>query len=160
MNPRSSWQPVAVAAGAAMAVAGLGGLMTEIGPWYLSLRQPWWKPPDWAFGPAWTVIFAMTAVAGVVAWRSAPGRTRRRRLLVLFALNGCLNALWSFLYFRLHRPDWALIEVGFLWFSVLWIMGETGRYSRKACVLLVPYLLWIAFAATLNWVTVALNGPF
>ncbi|MGE0329409.1 MAG: TspO/MBR family protein [Ramlibacter sp.] len=160
MNSRGGWQPVVFAAGAAMAVAGLGGLMTDIGPWYLSLKQPAWKPPDWAFGPAWTVIFALAAASGVAAWRSAPSRADREWLLALFALNGFLNVLWSLLYFRLRRPDWALLEVGLLWLSVLLLMGVTGRYSRKASLLLAPYLLWILFAAALNWATVRLNGPF
>ncbi len=160
MSSRGGWRPVVFAAGAAMAVAGLGGLMTDIGPWYLSLKQPAWKPPDWAFGPAWTVIFALAAASGVAAWRSAPSRADREWLLALFALNGFLNVLWSLLYFRLRRPDWALLEVGLLWLSVLLLMVVTGRYSRKASALLAPYLVWILFAAALNWATVRLNGPF
>lgn len=160
MSSRGGWQPVLVAAGAAVAVAGLGGLMTDIGPWYLSLKQPEWKPPDWAFGPAWTIIFALAAASGVAAWRSAPSQASREWLLGLFALNGFLNVLWSLLYFRLQRPDWALMEVGLLWLSVLLLMGVTWRYSRKASLLLVPYLVWIAFAAALNAATVQLNGPF
>lgn len=160
MSSRGGWRPVVFAAGAAVAVAGLGGLMTDIGPWYLGLKQPAWKPPDWAFGPAWTVIFALAAASGVAAWRSAPSRADREWLLALFALNGFLNVLWSLLYFRLRRPDWALLEVGLLWLSVLLLMVVTGRYSRKASLLLAPYLLWILFAAALNWATVRLNGPF
>jgi len=160
MSSRGGWRPVAIAAGAAIAVAGLGGLMTDIGPWYLSLQQPAWKPPDWAFGPAWTIIFALAAASGVAAWRSAPSQASREWLLGLFALNGFLNVLWSLLYFRLQRPDWALMEVGLLWLSVALLMGVTGRYSRKASLLLAPYLVWIAFAAALNAATVRLNGPF
>ncbi len=160
MTSRSGWQPVVFAAGAAIAVAGLGGLMTDIGPWYLSLKQPAWKPPDWAFGPAWTIIFALAAASGVAAWRSAPSQASREWLLGLFALNGFLNVLWSLLYFRLQRPDWALMEVGLLWLSVLLLMVVMGRYSRTASLLLAPYLVWIAFAAALNAATVRLNGPF
>ena len=160
MSSRGGWQPVVIAAGAAIAVAGLGGLMTDIGPWYLGLKQPAWKPPDWAFGPAWTIIFALAAASGVVAWRSAPSQAGREWLLGLFALNGFLNVLWSLLYFRLQRPDWALMEVGLLWLSVLLLMVVTGRYSRKASLLLAPYLVWIAFAGALNAATVRLNGPF
>jgi benzodiazapine receptor len=160
MSSRGGWRPVAIAAGAAIAVAGLGGLMTDIGPWYLGLKQPAWKPPDWAFGPAWTIIFALAAASGVAAWRSAPSQASREWLLGLFALNGFLNVLWSLLYFRLQRPDWALMEVGLLWLSVLLLMVVTGRYSRKASLLLAPYLVWIAFAGALNAATVRLNGPF
>jgi translocator protein len=153
-------QPILIAAGAAIGVAGLGGLLTDVGPWYQSLAQPGWKPPDWLFGPGWTVIFSCAAAAGVIAWREAPGQADRRWMLALFALNGSLNLLWSLLYFRLRRPDWALAEVVFLWLSVLLLMLVIGRYSRRASYLLAPYLLWTGFAGALNWATVRLNPPF
>lgn len=156
----SSRKPVVVAAAAALGVALLGGLMTDIGPWYFALRQPAWKPPDWLFGPVWTLIFALAAAAGVSAWRRAPGRADREWLLALFALNGFLNVLWSLLYFRLRRPDWALWEVGFLWLSILLLMVVLSRYARRATWLLLPYLLWVSLAAALNAATVQLNGPF
>ncbi|WP_077001900.1 TspO/MBR family protein [Variovorax sp. KK3] len=154
------WKPVVVAAFAALCVATLGALMTDIGPWYRSLQQPAWKPPDAAFGPIWTLIFALAAAAGVIGWRrTAPGRVREW-MLVLFALNGFLNVLWSLLYFRLHRPDWSLVEVPFLWLSVLALVVMLWRVARLASVLLLPYLLWVAIAAVLNWESVRLNGPF
>ncbi len=155
-----AWKPILVAAAAAFAVAGLGALMTDLGPWYRGLVRPSWQPPDWLFGPAWTLIFALCAVAGVGAWQRAPDRASREWLLALFALNGFLNVLWSLLFFRLRRPDWALFEVGFLWLSVLLLMLVLGRYARRSSWLLLPYLLWVAFAAALNLATVRLNGPF
>ncbi len=155
-----SLKPVLIAAAAAFAVAVLGGLMTDIGPWYLSLKQPPWKPPDWLFGPAWTVIYALTAIAGVKAWRLAPDRLSRDTLLVLFSANAFLNVFWSLLYFRLKRPDWALYEVVFLWLSVLALVVVLSRYSRASGWLLLPYLVWVAFAGVLNAVTAQLNGPF
>ncbi len=160
MSRASRWRPVVLAALAAAAVAGLGALMTDLGPWYRALAQPTWKPPDWAFGPAWTLIFALAAASGAKAWRAAPGQAEREWLLALFALNGFLNVLWSLLYFRLHRPDWALMEVGVLWLSVLLLMVVIGRYSRGASLLLSPYLVWITFAGALNAATVRMNGPF
>ena len=153
-------RPIIIAALAALTVAVVGGVMTDIGPWYLSLIKPAWQPPDWLFGPAWTLIFSLAAASGVIAWRDAPNQSSREWMLALFALNGFLNVLWSLLFFRLRRPDWALMEVGFLWLSVLLLMIVLGRYSRKASLLLTPYLAWIAFAAFLNWTTVRLNGPF
>lgn len=153
-------RPVLVAAAAAICVAAMGGLMTNLGPWYQQLKQPAWKPPDWAFGPIWTVIFSLAAAAGVIAWRRAPTRAKREWLLVLFALNGFLNMLWTLLYFRLHRPDWALIEVGALWLSVLALIVLFWRWSPLSSVLLVPYLAWVGTAAFLNLAAVQLNGPF
>lgn len=152
--------PVLVAAAAAMGVAGLGALMTDLGDWYRQLVQPAWKPPDWLFGPAWTTIFALAAAAGVAAWRRAPDKASREWMLALFALNGFLNVLWSLLYFRLRRPDWALMEVGLLWLSVLLLIVVLGRYSRPSALMLLPYLVWITIAGALNWGTVQLNGPF
>ena len=149
-----------MAASAAIAVAGLGALMTDLGDWYRSLAQPPWKPPDWLFGPAWTTIFALAAAAGVSAWRKAPDKTSREWMLALFAINGFLNVLWSLLYFRLRRPDWALVEVGFLWLSVLALVLVLGRYSKGSALMLLPYLAWIGIAGALNWGTVQLNGPF
>jgi translocator protein len=156
----SRWRPIVIAAGAAIFVAVLGGLMTDLGPWYANLKQPSWKPPDWAFGPIWTAIFAMAAAAGVIGWRRAPSQAARELLLLLFAANGFLNVFWSLLYFRLHRPDWSMVEVPFLWLSILALAIVLSRYAKPAAWLLAPYLAWVAAAALLNWQTVQLNGPF
>lgn len=153
-------RPIWIAAAAAISVAVIGGLMTDIGPWYASLRQPAWKPPDWAFGPVWTTIFALAAAAGVIGWRRAPSHTGRETMLVLFAANGFLNVFWSLLYFRLHRPDWSLMEVPLLWLSVLALIALLARFAKPAAWLLSPYLVWVTIAAVLNWQTVKLNGPF
>lgn len=157
---RRRWKPVLLAALAAVAVAGLGGLMTDIGPWYQGLVKPSWQPPDWLFGPVWTTIFALSALAGVRAWEDAPDRASREWMLALFALNGFLNVLWSLLFFRLRRPDWALMEVGLLWLSVLALIVVLSRYSPRAGWLLAPYLAWVAFAAVLNYAVVQINAPF
>jgi tryptophan-rich sensory protein len=152
--------PSLVAAAAALLVAGLGATITELGPWYHGLRQPGWAPPDMAFGPAWTLIFALTALSGLTAWRSAAEQTTRESIIGLFALNGFLNLLWSFLFFRLQRPDWAAIEVLLLWASIGALMVACRQVSRTAAILLAPYLLWVTFAAVLNFEVVRLNAPF
>ena len=158
--PSPRGRAVVTAALAALAVAMLGGLATDIGPWYLGLKQPAWKPPDILFGPAWTILYAMAAASAVKAWQRAPSKAWREWLLGLFALNGFLNLLWSLLFFRLRRPDWALMEVGALWLSVAGLMLFTGRRSPVSAALLLPYLAWVAFAGWLNKAVVALNGPF
>lgn len=155
--PRLHW---IVGAACAVVVSGLGGALTHIGPWYRSLVKPAFQPPDWLFGPAWTLIFALCVVAGVGAWRAAPHARQRTQLLVLFALNGALNVLWSLLFFHLQRPDWALAEIGFLWLSILWLMAAPGRYYPRIRLLLLPYLAWVSFASVLNAAVMRLNGPF
>ena len=154
------WRPVAVAALAAIAVATLGALMTDLGTWYAGLTKPSWQPPDWMFPPAWTAIFALSAIAGVVAWRNAPDARAREAILVLFALNGFLNILWSALFFRLKRPDWALYEVALFWLSILLLIVVLARWSKVASGLLVPYLVWVGVAALLNYRVVQLNASF
>jgi benzodiazapine receptor len=156
MSP-SSYAPIAFAALAAIVVAGLGASMTDLGPWYQALRKPSWQPPDWLFGPAWTLIFACAAVSAATAWRDAPTNATREWVVGLFALNGILNVLWSFLFFRAQRPDWALIEVAALWLSIIGLIVFTFRFSRWASLLLVPYIAWVTFAAILNWAVVTLN---
>ena len=156
---RRCWKPVLVAAVAAMVVAALGASATDLGPWYQGLRKPDWQPPDWLFGPAWTLIFALTAAAGALAWSRAPRRARLP-LVAAFALNALLNVLWSELFFAFQRPDWALVEVAFLWLSIVLLMVVAGRHARAAAWLLVPYLLWVSFAAFLNYTVVQLNAPF
>ncbi len=146
--------------GAALVVAGLGALSTDLGPWYQSQIQPPWKPPDWLFGPAWTLIFGLAALSGWLAWERTRTRQSREWLLVLFSLNAVLNVSWSLLFFRLKRPDWALFEVCFFWSSILVLVLYTVRLRRAAAALLLPYLVWVAFAATLNYADVRLNGPY
>jgi tryptophan-rich sensory protein len=152
--------PILVGAAAALAVAALGGSATDIGPWYYALHKPSWQPPNWAFPVVWTLIYAVTALAGVVAWRAASSRTARQRILVLFAANALLNVGWSELFFKLRRPDWALIEVVPFWFSIVLLIVVLARISSTAGRLLLPYLAWVAFAAILNLAVVRLNPGF
>jgi tryptophan-rich sensory protein len=149
------------AAAGALAVAALGMAATDLGPWYATLKQPGWKPPDAWFGPAWTVIYTLAATAAVKAWSAADRRGDRAaqgRLIAAFALNGVLNVLWSWLFFRARRPDWALAEVVLLWLSILLLIVLAARSgSNVAAWLLAPYLLWVTFAAALNFAVVHLN---
>jgi tryptophan-rich sensory protein len=151
---------IAVAAGAVVFVAFVGGATTNTGRWYQTLRFPALKPPDWAFGPGWSLIFAFIATAGVVAWNDAPDAGTRTVLLALFAVNAVLNLAWSPLYFTLRRPDWALLELVPFWASILALILFTSGFSPRAAWLLAPYLAWVSFAGWLNWQVVQLNAPF
>jgi translocator protein len=156
----AQWRAIVLAAVAASVVAGLGALITELGPWYYSLQEPSWKPPDWLFGPAWTVIFTLAAISGYRAWsHSSRYSPDLARVLALFACNGLLNIAWSVLFFRLHRLDWALLEVVLLWLSIAGLMVLTWRVSRLSSLLLLPYLVWVSFAGCLNFAVLRLNGP-
>jgi tryptophan-rich sensory protein len=141
-------------------VAGVGAGLTELGPWYFSLKQPDWKPPDYAFGVIWSVIFTLCALSAAIAWGHAPTTVLKRRLLFLLLFNGGLNMLWSLLYFKLHRPDLAMVEWTLLWLSVLSLVLGLRSYSHVASFLVIPYLFWVSVAGLLNWQTIVLNGPF
>jgi tryptophan-rich sensory protein len=149
--------PYLVAGGVALAVALVGGLATDVGTWYRELKKPSWNPPDWLFGPAWTLIYALTAWSAARAWLNAPEADRLLLVLAPFAANAGLNAAWSVLFFTVKRPDWALIEVGALWLSIVALIVIVLPIDRQSALLLVPYLVWVSFAATLNAKIVALN---
>ena len=152
--------PVVVATIAALCVAALGATVTDLGPWYQGLAKPGWNPPDVVFPMGWTLIYALITVAGITAWRAARTSAQAEWVIGLFALNGFLNISWSILFFRLQRPDWAFFEVVLLWLSILAMILYCGRFSKKAALLLVPYLVWVGFAGALNWAVVQLNAPF
>lgn len=141
-------------------VAFVGGALTTLGAWYDALERPKAQPPDWAFGPAWTVIFALSAIAAVLAWRDASTPGARHAIVALYLANGALNILWNVFFFTRRRPDHALVEVAFLWLSILAPIVVFWSFSQTAALLLVPYLVWVSFAAYLNYEIVRLNRPF
>ncbi len=152
---------IIVAAIVTLAVLVGGAVLTKVGPWYRTLRKPWWNPPEWAFGPAWTVILGLAAWGGVEAWTAAAGDSgAHSRIALLFAINIFFHLLWTPIFFNLRRPDWALVEVAFLWLSVAALIAGLAPYSSKAALLIFPYLLWVSFAAYLNLKIVRLNAPF
>ena len=152
--------PIIVASIVTILVLGIGAVVTKVGTWYRNLRKPAWNPPDWVFGPAWTVILGLAAWAGVLAWTHASDAGAHLLIAALFGANIILHLLWTPLFFNLRRPNWALIEVPFLWLSVIALMVALAPFSPMASWLLLPYLLWVAFAAFLNLTIVRMNPPF
>ncbi|WP_353204543.1 TspO/MBR family protein, partial [Sphingomonas sp.] len=146
--------------GCAAVLLVAGGLATPIGSWYNTLRKPSWQPPGWAFGPAWTIILGLAAWSAAIAWTAAPDPASRTAIIILFAVNASFHFLWSPVFFALQRPDWALGEVVFLWGSLVALLIGLWPMSPFAALLILPYFLWVSFAAFLNWTIVRLNGPF
>lgn len=157
---RQAFFRLALAVVLSYTTAGIGGALTDLGPWYYSLRQPDWKPPDAAFGVIWTTIFTLCAISGWLAWQAVNTSALGRRVAVLFGVNAVLNMVWSALYFKLQRPDWAMVEVVFLWLSIGALIVGLWRLSRLASGLLIPYWVWVSVASVLNLQTIYLNGPF
>jgi benzodiazapine receptor len=154
------WAPTLIAAGGVTILAMAGVALTPLGPWYYSLRKPSWQPPDWLFGPAWTTIFILEAASAIICWHAAHGFAAEAWLVGTYVANGVFNMLWSLLFFTLHRPDYALYEVGFLWLSIVAMMLVLHNFAGLAWIFLLPYLLWVSFASFLNFTIVRLNKPF
>lgn len=152
------WTPAIIAALWAVILGGAGGALTDIGHWYRDLKKPSWQPPDWLFGPAWTVILGLSGWSFYLAWTAAPEALGI--IGALFAANFVLHFAWSPLFFKAKRPDWALAENVFLWLSVLALFVFLPKYSALAGWLNAPYLAWVSFAFFLNWKIVRLNAPF
>ena len=139
-------------------VAGVGGAVTNgsLGDWYPALKKPAWTPPDWVFGPVWTVLYLMMAVAAWLVWKTS-GWPRARVAIGLFAAQLALNLAWSWLFFGLRSPGLAAVEVLVLWLAIAATAAAFLRHSRLAAALLLPYLAWTTYAAALNWVIFWIN---
>lgn len=139
-------------------VAGLGGYWTSstVGTWYQTLRKPSWTPPGWIFGPVWTLLYAMMAVAAWLIWlrRSESGTTLA---LTLFAIQLAFNLAWSGLFFALKSPAAGLADILLLWLAILATLLAFWRISTPAGLLLLPYLLWVSFATALNFALWRMN---
>ena len=141
---------------ACFAAAAIGGLFMP-GEWYASLRKPSWNPPGWIFGPVWTALYTMMAVAAWLVWKRG-GFAAQRRLLTLFLVQLALNATWTPLFFGLHWPGVAFFEMLLLWVAIAATIPTFWRVNRVAAWLLVPYLAWVSFAAVLNVTLWRLNA--
>lgn len=140
------------------AAAGLGSLLTtpNLPDWYAGLNKPAWNPPNAVFGPVWTLLFALMALAAWLVWRERHTHSVRVPL-GWYALQLVLNVAWSGLFFALRRPDLAFLEILFLWAAILATLVAFLRVRKLAAALLVPYLLWVSFAAALNFALWRLN---
>ena len=126
------------------------------GEWYAALKKPTWNPPKWIFGPVWSALYAMMAVAAWLVWRRG-GFKLNRLPLSLFLTQLLLNALWSWLFFGLENPALAFGEIVLLWFGIGATLLAFWPRQRAAAWLLVPYLAWVGFASGLNFTLWQLN---
>ena len=137
---------------ASFVAAGIGGGATagSVREWYPTIAKPWWTPPSWVFGPAWTTLYILMSVAIWRIWIRRDQLVGARLTLQLHGVQLVLNALWSILFFGLHRPDLALIEIAVLWSLLLTVQLRLIRHDRVAAWLWAPYLAWVSFASCLN----------
>ena len=135
----------------------LTAVFVSTGDWYEQLNKPTWNPPSWLFGPVWMTLYTMMAVAAWLVWRRG-GWASQWRPLSVFVVQLVLNALWTPLFFALHLPDVAFVEIVFLWLMLVIAIAMFYRAHRGAAALLLPYLAWVSFAAFLNFTIWRMNA--
>lgn len=127
------------------------------GEWYGQLRRPAWTPPGYLFGPVWSFLYLTMGVAAWLVWKRG-GYRAAPVALTLFLIQLAFNGLWSWLFFGLQRPGLAFVDIALLWSAIVATTLAFWRQSALAGILLIPYLLWVAFAAALNFSIWRLNA--
>jgi translocator protein len=141
-----------------LGAGGIGAMATtpEIEGWYKTIAKPAWNPPDYVFGPVWTTLYVMMAIAAWLVWKPA-GYKAAATPLTLFVVQLVLNVVWSWIFFGMHQPGWALAEIVALWLGIVATTAVFFRCSRIAGWLLTPYLAWVSFAGVLNFAIWMMN---
>lgn len=129
--------------------------MDQVNTWYATLNQPSWTPPNWVFGPVWTTLYVLMGTAAYLVSRSP--KLGKYPVLWLFVAHLVVNTLWSIVFFTLHELLLAAIIIGLLWLLIVLLMRLYWRHSHLATYLMIPYLLWVSYASTLNLGILFLN---
>jgi tryptophan-rich sensory protein len=139
-------------------VGGVSGFLTSgsIQTWFQTLIQPSFQPPNWLFGPAWTLLYALMGIAAAWIWKKRKNK-KARIALGIYGVQLFLNFIWSIIFFGLHSPFWALIDVVLLWGLIMWMIMKFYVIDKKAGWILIPYLAWVTFATVLNFAIWRLN---
>lgn len=130
--------------------------IASIDSWYLFLEKPFFNPPNWVFGPAWTILYVLMGTAFFLVWQKK-GRLFWQKEEILYLIQLVLNFFWSLIFFALQSPFWALLEIIVLWICILLTLIFFWKIDKKAGMLLIPYLAWVSFATALNTAIVLLN---
>lgn len=142
-------------------LAGLIGSVfttSSVTGWYSTIIRPELAPPNWIFGPVWTILFVLMGIALFIVWKKGDSQKKKvKTVLYLFAAQLILNTLWSIIFFGFRSPGWAFFEIVFLWIAILATIVSFARVSRLAAWLLLPYLAWVSFASYLNYSIWILN---
>lgn len=149
---KNIWKLI-ISFGATFAAAALGSLATfqAIPTWYATLHRTIISPPNWVFGPAWTILYILMATAAYLVWKK--GEKQAKDALFLFGGQLALNALWSILFFGNHLILTAFIEILFLLAMIIWTTIVFFKIKKLAGWLMVPYIVWVSFASILNFMT-------
>jgi tryptophan-rich sensory protein len=136
----------------------LGSVFTipSITTWYSHLSKPAFNPPNWIFGPVWTTLYLLIGVSLYLILEKNL-KKEKNLILIVFLIQLFLNFLWSIIFFGMHLPMAAFVEIAFLWGSIVWMIVNFWKFSKSASLILVPYLCWVSFAAILNLTVAILN---
>lgn len=141
------------------AAAGIGSLLTtpSIPTWYAGLAKPFFNPPNWIFGPVWTILYLLMAVSLYLILSKGIKDKDAKRAMILFFIQIFLNVAWSFLFFFMHNPMFALLDIIVLWMAIFFTILQFEKVNKLAAYLFIPYLLWVSFASILNFSIWQLN---
>jgi tryptophan-rich sensory protein len=138
-------------------IAGSFFTMDSIPSWYATLNRPGIAPPNWVFGPVWTMLYAMIGIAGYILWKRGLGKKEIAFAFKVYLLQLFLNGIWTPIFFGLHNLTLALAVIVLLWFSIGYLIYLLLKISKLAAWLLVPYFLWVSFATILTYNFYILN---
>jgi len=137
----------------------IGSIFTAsaIPTWYAVLNKPSFNPPGWIFGPVWIILYTLMGIASYLIWKKRAKGKLPQMALILFFVHLAFNALWSIIFFGLHNLMWAFFEIIILWLMIVVLNVLFYKIDKRATYLLIPYLLWVSFAAFLNFSIWMLN---
>lgn len=125
--------------------------------WYETLNKPEFNPPNWVFGPVWTILYILMGISLFLVWKEGPGNTKVKPAMLMFWVQLALNVLWSVVFFGMKNISGGLLVIILLWISILITILRFRKISAVAGTLLVPYILWVTFASALNFFFYRLN---
>ena len=132
-------------------LGGAGGYFTvnEIKSWFVTLNKPSFNPPNYLFGPIWSLLYFLMGISLYLIWQQ-PRSTQRKQAITIFLIQFALNVSWSFIFFKQHQILWALVDIIALWLFILITILSFAKLNKTAALLLVPYISWVSFATLLN----------
>lgn len=142
-----------------LAIGGVGSYFTiaEINGWYTTIQKPLFNPPNGIFGPVWTTLYILLGIAFFLVWKSTASASLKQYAIALFIIQLLANFFWSIIFFNQHQIGWALVDIVFLWVSILFTIIAFSKINTLSAWLLVPYISWVSFAMILNYSIWVLN---
>ncbi|MFC2143906.1 TspO/MBR family protein [Candidatus Aenigmatarchaeota archaeon] len=141
-------------------IGGIGSIFTapSISTWYTTLAKPWFTPPNWVFAPVWITLFLLMGISLYLIWEKGLKEKRIKTAISIFGIQLALNAIWSIIFFGLQSPFYAFIEIIILWIAILATIISFYKISKPAGLILLPYIIWVTIASSLNYYVWILNA--